>query len=43
MKKFAAFALGFSFLISLEPEGGAPAGKSMGPVMFAGLLVKQTP
>lgn len=34
---------GVKLAISLEPEGGAPAGKSMGPVMFAGLLVKQTP
>jgi anti-sigma-K factor RskA len=34
---------GVQLAISLEPEGGAPAGKSMGPVMFAGLLVKQTP
>jgi len=34
---------GVKLAISLEPKGGAPAGKSMGPVMFAGLLVKQTP
>ena len=34
---------GVELAISLEPEGGAPAGKSMGPIMFAGLLVKQTP
>ncbi len=34
---------GVQLAISLEPEGGAPAGKSMGPIMFAGLLVKQTP
>ena len=34
---------GVKLAISIEPKGGAPAGKSMGPVMFAGLLVKQTP
>ena len=34
---------GVQLAISLEPEGGAPAGKPMGPVMFAGLLVKLTP
>jgi anti-sigma-K factor RskA len=34
---------GVQLAISLEPKGGAPAGRSMGPVMFAGLLVKQTP
>ena len=34
---------GVELAISLEPEGGAPSGKSMGPIMFAGLLVKQTP
>ncbi|MFQ5625199.1 MAG: anti-sigma factor domain-containing protein [Methyloligellaceae bacterium] len=34
---------GVQLAISLEPEGGAPAGKSMGPIMFAGLLMKQTP
>ncbi len=34
---------GVQLAISLEPKGGAPTGKSMGPVMFAGLLVKQTP
>lgn len=34
---------GVQLAISLEPEGGAPSGKSMGPIMFAGLLVKQTP
>ena len=34
---------GVQLAISLEPEGGADSGKSMGPVMFAGLLVKQTP
>lgn len=34
---------GVELAISLEPKGGAPAGKSMGPIMFAGLLVKQTP
>ena len=33
---------GVKLAISLEPEGGASAGKSMGPVMFAGLLVKQS-
>lgn len=34
---------GVKLAISLEPEGGAPSGQSMGPIMFAGLLVKQTP
>lgn len=34
---------GVQLAISLEPEGGAPAGNSMGPIMFAGLLVKLTP
>ncbi len=34
---------GVQLAISLESKGGAPTGKSMGPVMFAGLLVKQTP
>ncbi len=34
---------GVQLAVSLEPVGGAPAGQSMGPVMFAGLLVKQTP
>ncbi len=34
---------GVQLAISLEPEGGARSGKSMGPVMFAGLLIKQTP
>lgn len=34
---------GVELAISLEPEGGAPSGKSMGPIMYAGLLVKQTP
>ena len=34
---------GVKLAISLEPEGGAPAGKSMGPIMFAGLLMKLTP
>ncbi len=34
---------GVELAISMEPMGGAPKGKSMGPVMFAGLLVKQTP
>ena len=34
---------GVQLAISLEPEGGAPAGKSMGPIVFAGLLMKQTP
>jgi anti-sigma-K factor RskA len=33
---------GVQLAISLEPEGGAPKGRPMGPVMFAGLLVKQT-
>ena len=34
---------GVELAISMEPMGGAPKGKPMGPVMFAGLLVKQTP
>lgn len=34
---------GVQLAISLEPKGGAPEGRSMGPIMFAGLLVKQTP
>lgn len=34
---------GVQLAVSMEPLGGAPAGKPMGPVMFAGLLVKQTP
>jgi anti-sigma-K factor RskA len=34
---------GVQLAVSLEPEGGSPAGKSMGPIMFAGLLMKQTP
>ena len=34
---------GVELAISMEPKGGAPKGQPMGPVMFAGLLVKQTP
>ena len=34
---------GVQLAVSLEAVGGAPAGAPMGPVMFAGLLVKQTP
>lgn len=34
---------GVELAISLEPLGGAPANKTMGPIMFAGLLLKQTP
>jgi anti-sigma-K factor RskA len=34
---------GVNLAISLEPQGGAPSGKSMGPIMYAGLLIKQTP
>ena len=34
---------GVQLAISLEKEGGSLAGNSMGPVMFAGLLMKQTP
>lgn len=34
---------GVELAISMEPKGGAPNGQSMGPIMFAGLLVKQTP
>ena len=34
---------GVQLAVSLESVGGAPAGAPMGPVMFAGLLVKQTP
>jgi len=34
---------GVQLAVSLEPVGGAPKGQPMGPVMFAGLLVKLTP
>lgn len=34
---------GVQLAVSLEGVGGAPAGAPMGPVMFAGLLVKLTP
>ncbi len=34
---------GVQLAVSLEGVGGAPAGTPMGPVMFAGLLVKLTP
>lgn len=34
---------GVKLAVSLEPKGGSPKGKSMGPIMYAGLLVKQTP
>jgi anti-sigma-K factor RskA len=34
---------GVQLAVSLEGVGGAPAGSPMGPVMFAGLLVKLTP
>lgn len=34
---------GVELAVSMEPKGGAPKGQPMGPVMFAGLLVKQTP
>ena len=34
---------GVQLAVSLEPMGGAPAGRPMGPVMYAGLLVKLTP
>lgn len=34
---------GVKLAVSLEPRGGAPPGQSMGPIMYAGLLVKQTP
>jgi anti-sigma-K factor RskA len=34
---------GVQLAVSLEPAGGAPKGASMGPVMFAGLLIKLTP
>lgn len=34
---------GVKLAVSLEPKGGAPSGRSMGPIMYAGLLHKQTP
>lgn len=34
---------GVQLAVSLEPAGGAPTSASMGPVMFAGLLIKLTP
>ncbi|MDA7946283.1 MAG: anti-sigma factor [Hyphomicrobiaceae bacterium] len=34
---------GVELAISMEPMGGAPKGQPMGPVMYAGLLVKATP
>ena len=34
---------GVELAVSMEPKGGAPKGQPMGPVMFAGLLVKATP
>lgn len=34
---------GVQLAVSLEPAGGAPKGASMGPIMFAGLLIKLTP
>lgn len=34
---------GIELAVSMEPKGGAPKGQPMGPVMFAGLLVKATP
>jgi anti-sigma-K factor RskA len=34
---------GIQLAISLEPMGGAPQGKPMGPVIFAGNLIQQTP
>lgn len=32
---------GIRLAISLEPEGGAPSGQSMGPIVFAGDLVRE--
>lgn len=32
---------GVELAVSMEPKGGAPSGRSMGPIMFAGLLLKQ--
>ncbi|MGH1349209.1 MAG: anti-sigma factor [Methyloligellaceae bacterium] len=34
---------GLKLAVSLEPEGGAPKGKNMGQIMFAGRLVQQMP
>ncbi len=34
---------GLKLAVSLEPEGGAPKGKSMGKILFAGKLVQQMP
>lgn len=34
---------GLQLAISVEPPGGAPAGQPMGPVVFAGNLMKLTP
>lgn len=34
---------GAQLAISLEPRGGAPEGRSMGKIVFAGELVRQTP
>ena len=34
---------GVQLAISLEPPGGAPAGQPMGPVVYAGDLIKLTP
>jgi len=33
---------GVKLAVSLEPEGGAPGGHSMGPIVFAGELIRQT-
>lgn len=37
------FADGVKLAVSVEPLGGAPSGNAMGPVVFAGLLMKQMP
>lgn len=37
------FVDGVKLAISVEPSGGASSGNNMGPVVFAGLLMKQMP
>jgi len=41
--KTAKLGNGIKLAISLESESGAPSGNAMGPVVFAGKLMKQTP
>lgn len=41
--KTANLGDGVKLAISLESESGAPSGNAMGPVVFAGKLMKQTP